>query len=156
MVDRIMNIAVETDPSAIKSMIEDYALHNQQLIDRVVKIVNIAIEADPSAMRALFENRVLCNQRMADDPEIQVLKENKNVGYTIGVLGLLSGIVGTRNYKGHNGFSKIWAVYNVDCLIHGVTELESGGIVGDTCQVKGCEEKLVLGDLLRVEQVPEE
>ncbi|MGW8178297.1 MAG: hypothetical protein ACWGQW_05960 [bacterium] len=126
------------------------------VVDRIVKIVNLAIEADPSAMRALFENRVPCNQRLADDPEIQVMKENDDVGYTIGMLGLLSGIAGTRTYKGQENFSKIWAVYNVDCPIHGTNEEEHGFVVGDTCPVEGCEEKLVLGDLLRIERVPAE
>lgn len=126
------------------------------VVDRICKIVNIAIESDPSAMRALFENRVPCNQRLAEDPEIQVIKENDDVGYTIGVLGLLSGIAGTRTYKDQENFSKIWAVYNVDCPIHGTNEEKNDLVVGDTCPVEGCEEELVLGELLRIERVPEE
>lgn len=124
------------------------------IAQHIVDIVNEAINADPVAMRALFENRVPCNSLLAEHPSIQVLEE-KNVGLTVGVLGVLSGIAGTREYKGQEGFSRIWAVYNVDCPIHGTNEEEPGQAVGETCSVEGCEEKLILGDLLRVEKVPD-
>jgi hypothetical protein len=127
-----------------------------ELIQQIVDVVNDAINSDSSAMRALFENRVPCNQRLADHPTIQVSKENEDVGYTVGLLGLLSGIAGTRQYKDNANFSRIWAVYNVDCPIHGTDEERHDLKVGDTCPTEGCDEKLILGELLRIEQVPEE
>lgn len=132
---------------------------NDAIVDRVIEVVNRAIKADPSAVHALFENRVPCNQRLANDQEIQVATENKDVGYVIGVLGLLSGIVGTCTYRGNKDYSKIWAVYNVDCPVHGTNgdEWSKEEVkVGDSCPVKGCEEELILGNLLYLERVPED
>jgi len=125
------------------------------MVDHIVGIINQAIDADHVAMKALFENRVPCNSRLAEHPTIQVLND-ENVGHTIGLLGILCGIAGTRNYKGHDGFSNIWAVYNVDCPEHGPNENNYGLKVGDKCPIDGCDETLILGDLLRVERVPEE
>lgn len=126
----------------------------ENIVDRTVLIVNEAIELDPSAMKALFENRIPCNNRLAQHPTIQVLQV-EDIGHTVGVLGLLSGIVGTRMYKGHPNFSKIWAVYDVDCPIHGVCDQDDLK-VGDTCPEKDCDEKLLIGDLIRIERVPNE
>lgn len=125
------------------------------VIQQILDVVNEAISDDPSAMRALFENRVPCNERLANHPSIQVMMESEEVGNTVGILGLLSGIAGTREYRGNKTFSRIWAVYNVNCPVHGNIDDNENFLVGETCPEDDCEEKLVLGDLLRVEQVPE-
>ena len=122
------------------------------IVDRVVQVVNEAITADPSAVRALFENRVPCSNKLAEHLTIQVTT-NGDQGYTVGMLGILCGIAGTRAYKDNSNFAKIWAVYNVDCPVHGTLEDESLP-VGETCPNDSCEEKLVLGELLRIERVP--
>ena len=128
---------------------------NDDLIQRIVDVLNDAINADSSAMRALFENRVPCNTQLANHPTIQVVKENDNVGHTIGMLGIICGIAGTRKHGDNDNFSKIWAVYNVDCPIHGTDEDRHDLAVGDKCPIEGCNEDLILGELLRVERVPE-
>lgn len=125
------------------------------IVDRIIEVVNSAIDADPSAMRAMFENRVPCNTKLTNHPEIQVMEE-KDIGFTVGVMGLLSGIAGTCTYKENNRYSKIWAVYEVRCPVHGVNEDEPGLIVDNDCPVKGCVEKLETGYLLRLERVPYE
>lgn len=127
-------------------------LANQIVVNQIVEVVNRAIEADPSAMRALFENRVPCNQRLRNDPTIQVATEDENIGPTVGLLGILSGIAGTFTYKGKPNWSRISAVYNVDCPIHGNDLKEKERKVGDICPKIGCNEKLILGDLLRIEE----
>lgn len=125
------------------------------IVDRIIEVVNTAINADPSAMRALFENRVPCNTKLANHPEIQILEEKSNM-YTIGVMGLLSGIAGTCSYKGSDKYSKIWAIYEVKCPIHGVNEEIPDLVVGQNCPIKDCVEKLEPGYLLRLERVPYE
>ena len=125
------------------------------IINHLVNVINQAIDADHVAMKALFENRVPCNSKLAEHPTIQSMQD-ENVGYTVGLLGILCGIAGTRTHKDQEGFSKIWAVYNVDCPEHGPNEDIYNLKVGDKCPIGGCDEILVLGDLLRIERVPEE
>jgi len=130
---------------------------NNIIVQRIIDITNEAIAADPSAMRAMFENRIPCNQRLSDHDSIQVMKESEAVGNTVGVFGLLSGIAGTMQYKDNPHYSRIWAVYNVVCPVHGVKEDdEDVHLVGDNCprSDESCNEKMILGDLLRVERVP--
>ena len=130
------------------------------IVTRILEVVNQAIQDDPAAMKALFENRVLCNNKLGNHPTIQVIEGPEY--YMIGVLGLLAGIAGTCEYKGNPHFSKIRAIYNVDCPVHGSTEEmdidrhedDPDLVCGDDCPINGCEEKLVLGDLLRIEETP--
>lgn len=152
LIKKIKEIAKSNQNTELRSVLKE--IFQEVTTQQIIDTINDAISADSSAMRALFENRVPCNQRLAKHPTIQVLKENDDVGCTVGVLGILSGIAGTREYNGQKGFSRIWAVYNVDCPIHGTDEGRHDLVVGDICPEEGCEEELILGDLLRVEKVP--
>jgi hypothetical protein len=104
------------------------------MLDHMLEILNRAVKADANAMANLINHRVRCNQALADDPTIQVGRSP-----SIGVMGLLSGIAGCHE----DGFSKICAVYETVCAVHGVVEAKVGGDCG-----KGCKQNVQLGRLL--------
>ncbi len=74
--------------------------------DDVVALLNNALTRDSAAMQALVDHRVPCNEVLADHPTIQCgtaanwrkWRPNDhglpdNAEYTVGLLGLLNGIV---------------------------------------------------------------
>jgi hypothetical protein len=106
-------------------------------VDHMLSVLNRATVADRDAIAALIEARVPCNQALADDPTIQVGSCREPGTYTVGLLGILSGIAGAHP----DGFSQIAAVFEVVCPKHG----KADGVVGDACT--DCGAALELGRL---------
>ena len=79
-------------------------------IQTIIDLLNDAYKCDPDAMQNLVKSRVNCNATLANHSTIQVgvTKENS---YTVGLLGILNGIVGTQK-DGKTGW--ICAVYDDD------------------------------------------
>lgn len=67
--------------------------------EHAVKILNEALDADPVAINELFRHRTSCNDALAGHASIQVgaYPEDKYPAtQTVGLLGLLNGIFGTK------------------------------------------------------------
>lgn len=63
----------------------------------IVDLLNSGFEADPSAMHSLIINRVPCRASLADHPEIIV--DNLSTGFTVGILGILNGLLNKAGSK---------------------------------------------------------
>jgi hypothetical protein len=88
-------------------------IHNEEkiaLAEKVVAFLNEAFKCDPKAIHALIEHRVPCNQDMADHPTIQVVRPVGSDTSTVGMLGIINGLVGVD--ESHWGF--VAAVYDDD------------------------------------------
>lgn len=68
---------------------------SREVTDHAVEVLNRAFKADPVALSALLNHRVPCNNGVADDPEIQVQMLPGEANATLGVLGLINGVLGT-------------------------------------------------------------
>lgn len=67
----------------------------EELRNDAVRVLNEAFELDKGGLKALFRVKVATNDALSDHPTIQVLERPDNKGtYTLGVLGLLNGILG--------------------------------------------------------------
>jgi|SRR5210317_1524525 len=64
----------------------------------IVKILNRVYQTDPRAMESLVNYRVICNEKMIEDPTVRT---GYRGGYpTLGVMGLLNGLIGTETWIG--------------------------------------------------------
>lgn len=86
----------------------------QELADYIISQLNEISETDPTAMEWLVDNRITCNKALADHPTVQVHARD-GIPPTVGMLGILNGIVGVIG-EGERlaGFGLIAAVYDGD------------------------------------------
>lgn len=87
-------------------------IHDPLHLDVMIQILNRFVAADPAAMRDLIESRVPCNDALARDPTCQVMAEHG--GYSVGLLGVLNGLLGTHESGPHKGFGPLSAVFSDD------------------------------------------
>lgn len=82
---------------------------SKKLAAHIVTLLNEAMALDAVAVQELVDHRVPCSKPMAAHPEIQCGTRRRRRGhcYTVGVLGLLNGLVGVDA----NGWGIIAAVY---------------------------------------------
>lgn len=67
---------------------------NKDFAEEVCRLLNGGFEKDPQAIHALFSMRVPCNEILAEDANIIVdLAPIKNEYYTLGLLGIINGIL---------------------------------------------------------------
>lgn len=130
------------------------AIKESVTIKDVVALLNRAAKKDLVAMRSLIETRVPCNKALGDDPTILVTEEG-----SVGLLGIINGLFGVDD----KGWGTIGATFGVVCEKCG--NESAGGKVGEICSSTICKElgqiddpcicggKLVLGDLLRFEDL---
>ena len=109
------------------------------VICRILEVMNRAIETDQDTITELCKQRVQCNKVLCDDPTIQVGTYHVSGEYTIGLIGILSGIAGTHN----DGYSNIAAEFETVCPTHGVVNVKIDGICPE------CTETVELGRILR-------
>jgi len=64
------------------------------LADRIIDALNDFVASDREALHKLVETRVPCNQALADHPTVQVFGSALGEPPTVGLLGILNGIVG--------------------------------------------------------------
>ena len=114
-----------------------------------VAVLNRALAADKDAMRRLSDFRVMCNDELADDPTIQVRKEESG-NCSVGLIGILNGIFGIQD----NNYGYLAGSYELECPVGGpieshLTEEEADKLkIDDPCPK--CEgEKIILGGLTR-------
>ena len=70
--------------------------------DQIVALLNEALSLDKAAIEALFAHRVACNQKIEDHPTIVVGDPMNGMPASLGVLGLLNGIVGLDGMRIHS------------------------------------------------------
>lgn len=91
----------------------------------IVATLNRALKTDRNAIEAIFDDahRVPCNHALAEDPTIQVRDEGEGETprYTLGVLGLLNGLIGVQA----DGWGYIARVYNDDGMLTHFEVVES-------------------------------
>lgn len=78
---------------------------DDRMADRVVELMNEMLAIDPAATRALLINRVPCNAALADHPTIQC--GAMEGGYTVGMMGVLSGLCGAHDDGPRAGYSGV-------------------------------------------------
>lgn len=67
-------------------------------VDKVVDYLNNILRIDPSVVDELFLNRVPCSEKLHDNSTAQIRKHN-NETYSIGVLGIINGLIGIGEEK---------------------------------------------------------
>jgi hypothetical protein len=117
-------------------------MNQKELAAHVVEVLNRAFQHDPAAMDRLLKCRTHCNEALAQDPTIQVVGD-ATLGYQVGILGLLNGIVGCDEID--HGY--VAATYQTLCRDHGAVNV----VVGQPCNHEGCTEKVILGSLVGFE-----
>lgn len=85
----------------------------EQLADHLIAGLNEIVKADRMALGALIEHRVPCNEALADHPTVQAHSENGKPT-TVGLLGILNGLVGTIDAGPRKGWGFIAAVSEED------------------------------------------
>lgn len=76
-------------------------------LDEILDRLNSALEADRKAVSYLITHKICCNDKLADHPTVQCGMLNKDQ-YTIGMLGIINGIIGIKD----DGYGYICA--NID------------------------------------------
>jgi hypothetical protein len=75
----------------------------KEFAEYIVNFMNELLEYDKNAIACLIANRVPCNEKLSDHPTVQVMRQND--GYTVGLLGILNGLIGCdNNFQGYIGF----------------------------------------------------
>ena len=109
---------------------------DEKLAEKIVDFLNELMLDDKDAVQALFDSRVQCNKALANHPTVQVLNDNGK--YSVSILGILNGIVGSRE----NGWGAIASVHNVSCPKCKEPKEKSGDMC-DTCNVEACSGEIV-------------
>lgn len=78
------------------------------LADTIIRFLNELYQLDPEAIEKLVETRVPCNDKLADHPTVQVSLDPVTKQSTVGLLGIMNGLVGTRP----DGYGYIAGVYD--------------------------------------------
>lgn len=81
-------------------------------IEYVINFLNELTKIDKNAIEKLIECRVLCNEKLAEHESVQVvanMEENAGKSYSVGILGILNGLVGVHD---ESGWGYIAAVYD--------------------------------------------
>jgi hypothetical protein len=86
---------------------------------QTIAFLNELIALDAQAITALVESRVPCNKSLADHPSVQV-SSTTGGGYSVGLLGILNGLFGTRE----DGWGFISAVFDDNGVITEFKETE--------------------------------
>lgn len=86
---------------------------DRQLADKVVAFLNELLAIDPDAVTAMCKTRFTCNRAFADHPTVQVHAETRDVGpYSVGLLGILNGLVGAYDDGERKAWGAIAATYD--------------------------------------------
>lgn len=92
----------------------------------IVDVLNRIHEADPTVLPKLIDYRVPCNGTLADDPTVQVGRLEDEVGWEVGILGILNGIGGIDS----SGSGYVAAIYDDEGKLTHFTVLEFEGNEG--------------------------
>jgi hypothetical protein len=68
-------------------------MNDDLLADMLIERLNDIAVADPKAIERLIQYRVPCNHSMSIHPTVQACAEDG--GVTVGMLGILNGLIGT-------------------------------------------------------------
>lgn len=71
-------------------------------LNYVINYLNELVKIDRNAMEKLIDSRVLCNIELSEHPAVQVaeFEENGEVKLTVGLLGILNGLIGVHEETG--------------------------------------------------------
>jgi hypothetical protein len=75
----------------------------------IVERLNEIAQCDANAMRVLCETRVPCNETLRNHHTVQVLVDRNGEHPTVGLLGILNGIVGIAD----NGWGYIAGIFDL-------------------------------------------
>lgn len=95
-------------------------IEQNKLIDHVVEVLNEINRADPTVLPKLIALRVPTNQTLAEHPTVQVHAYDSPDKYSVGILGILNGIVGSGE------FGPICAIVETDGSISSFKKAEAG------------------------------
>lgn len=90
----------------------EYPKDRESLADQFIDVLNELIEADSTAIQDLIEHRVSCDEELGVHPTVQTMLDGK--AYTVGLLGILNGLVGVIESGPKEGWGFISAVYDDD------------------------------------------
>jgi hypothetical protein len=89
----------------------------EQLADLLIKRLNEIIKYDKQALGNLINIRTKCNNAMANHPSVQVVAYGEDQP-TVGMLGIINGIVGTIDTGSKRGCGLITAIFQDGTLTH--------------------------------------
>ncbi len=85
----------------------------EDLVDEMVTFMNEMLAHDQEAITALCLSRVQCGKALATHPTVQVLVVRDDVSqstdYSVGLLGLLNGFLGSFDEEPRKGFGALAA-----------------------------------------------
>jgi hypothetical protein len=88
----------------------EFPKDREALADQFIHILNELLEADSTAIEALIGHRVPCNESLAVHPTVQVAQDRE--GHTVGLLGILNGLVGVIESGPKEGWGLITATFD--------------------------------------------
>jgi hypothetical protein len=91
----------------------EYPKDREALADQFIQTLNDLLDDDRVAIEALIEHRVFCSDGVTNHPTVQVSTESEGV-HTVGLLGILNGLVGIIEDGPRKGWGFITAVYDDD------------------------------------------
>jgi len=110
----------------------------EEQVDHLVETLNGILLVDRKAVSELLKVRIPCNEDLLEHPTVQVRKYPGEQA-TVGVLGLLNGIIATDNAD-----PIIAAQFEVKCP-HGCDTENLGLVLNDTCP--HCNSLIELGNI---------
>jgi hypothetical protein len=81
---------------------------DEELANRVVTLLNDLLILDSVAVRQLVSARVPCNSLIAKHPTVQVFVRPSTPGQSLGILGILNGLIGVNDA----GWGGVCAVFD--------------------------------------------
>jgi predicted RNA-binding Zn-ribbon protein involved in translation (DUF1610 family) len=107
MAKRDIVVRIELDPENQAQLQELFNVH-------LLEVLNRAVAEDHEAVEALLLHRVKCNRALTEDLTIQVgLIDVESEEFDVGLMGILSGLAGTRE----DGYSRIASVWDIYCSV---------------------------------------
>jgi hypothetical protein len=77
--------------------------------DEFITYLNEILDLDRSCIECLIANRIPCNEELAEHPTVQV-----SSNYSVGILGLINGYLGSYDDGQHAGWGPITAIYDTN------------------------------------------
>jgi hypothetical protein len=90
----------------------EFPKDREALADQFIDVLNELVEADRVAIEKLIVYRVSCNETLGVHPTVQTVLDGE--AYTVGLLGILNGLVGVVESGPKEGWGFIAAVFDDD------------------------------------------
>lgn len=88
-------------------------INNNISVQNIVDFLNELLEIDNDMIQNICLNRIECNEKLANHLTVQVDLNKETKKYSVGLIGILNGLVGSFD----EGKRKGWGCISADCKI---------------------------------------